>query len=319
MSTATPATASALIAGLLLGTVSARPKLRRIRAELADIRRLAEQDALTGLPNRAGAQRHLRLAAATGRAQAAVLLDLDKFKTVNDTWGHQTGDALLVAVAARLAHACTPIAASVARLSGDEFLLLLPHADPHTLLTQVRTVLDGLHEPMTLSVDGAATTTVTPTASAGIALPESPPSTVCAWTPSRHSATRPMLPGSRPVPASRARAPERWRSPAPRGLICLLSSSIPPAVRRDCVVMHTRCVRLTEGQRAVRTQPPRSGLVAQEDRSRARYLDRSNHRIGSSAPVDRILRPLTQPVNRRALTCRALRKWTTSRHTERSI
>ena len=204
MSTATPATASALIAGLLLGTVSARPKLRRIRAELADTRRLAEQDALTGLPNRAGAQRHLRLAAATGRAQAAVLLDLDKFKTVNDTWGHQTGDALLVAVAARLAHACTPIAASVARLSGDEFLLLLPHADPHTLLTQVRTVLDGLHEPMTLSVDGAATTTVTPTASAGIALPESPSSTVCAWTPSRHSATRPMLPGSRPVPASRA-------------------------------------------------------------------------------------------------------------------
>lgn len=173
MSTATPATASALIAGLLLGTVSARPKLRRIRAELADTRRLAEQDALTGLPNRAGAQRHLRLAAATGRAQAAVLLDLDKFKTVNDTWGHQTGDALLVAVAARLAHACTPIAASVARLSGDEFLLLLPHADPHTLLTQVRTVLDGLREPMTLSVDGAATTTVTPTASAGIALPES--------------------------------------------------------------------------------------------------------------------------------------------------
>lgn len=172
MSVTMPAVASALITGVLIGAGSTRPKLRRTRAELADTRLQAECDPLTGLPNRAGALRHLHLQAAVGRAQAAVLLDLDKFKTVNDTWGHQTGDALLVAIAARLAHACTSIDALAARLSGDEFLLLLPQTDPRTVLSQVVTVLNRLHEPMKLSIDRATTTTLTPRASAGIALAE---------------------------------------------------------------------------------------------------------------------------------------------------
>lgn len=172
MTATTPATASVFIAGLFLGAVSARPKLRRVRTELAHSRRLAEHDPLTGLHNRAGAQRHRHLATVAGRAQAAVLLDLDKFKAVNDTWGHQAGDALLVAIAGRLARACTPVHALAARMSGDEFLLLLPCTDPNTVLTMVTTVLDRLREPVKLSIDGPSTTTIVPSASAGIALPE---------------------------------------------------------------------------------------------------------------------------------------------------
>jgi diguanylate cyclase (GGDEF)-like protein len=173
MTAAKPATATVFIAGLFLGAVSARPKLRRVRTELAHTRRQAEHDPLTGLPNRAGAQRHRHLAAVAGRAQAAVLLDLDKFKAVNDTWGHQAGDALLVAIAGRLAQACIPVGAVAARLSGDEFLLLLPYTDPHALLTLATTVLDRLREPVELSIDGSTTTTtIVPSASAGIALPE---------------------------------------------------------------------------------------------------------------------------------------------------
>jgi diguanylate cyclase (GGDEF)-like protein len=167
----TPA-AAALIAGFLLGAVCAWPKLRRTRTELASARWLAEHDPLTGLPNRAGAQRRHQLRVAAGQAYAAVLLDLDGFKAVNDTWGHRTGDAHLSAVAQRLAAACTPTGGLAARLGGDEFLLLLPHTDPHTAFEHVTAILAQLGEPMTLPVEDTTTITATPSASAGVALPE---------------------------------------------------------------------------------------------------------------------------------------------------
>lgn len=96
------AISTALIAGFLHGGVSAKAKLRQTRPQMAASRRLAELNPLTDLPNRAGAQRHLQLQAAAGRAPAAVLLDLDELKAVNDTWGHQAGDAVLIAVAQRV-------------------------------------------------------------------------------------------------------------------------------------------------------------------------------------------------------------------------
>jgi diguanylate cyclase (GGDEF)-like protein len=169
----TVAAASALIAGFLLGAICAWPKLRGMRTELAATRWLAEHDPLTGLPNRACAQRHHELQVAAGNAHAAVLIDLDGFKAVNDTWGHQAGDAQLTAVAERLAAACTSIGALASRLAGDEFLLLLPHSDPHAVLEHVNTILARVSKPITLPVQDAITITATPTASAGIALPES--------------------------------------------------------------------------------------------------------------------------------------------------
>ena len=87
---------------------------------------MAHHDALTGLPNRSMFRQELGrgLAGASHRHQLALLyLDLDGFKRVNDTLGHQIGDELLRAVAGRL-RACVRSSAFIARLGGDEFVIL---------------------------------------------------------------------------------------------------------------------------------------------------------------------------------------------------
>ena len=165
--------ALALIGGFILGIRLARSRLRRLRAELVAARWLAEHDPLTGLLNRAGAQRHHAQQVAAGKAHVVVLIDLDDFKAVNDSWGHQAGDAQLAAVADRLATACSKVDAIASRLAGDEFLLLLSSTDMEVVTRQVTAVLAGLREPTTLPVRDGGTVIVTPSASAGIALPES--------------------------------------------------------------------------------------------------------------------------------------------------
>ena len=104
----------------------------RIEQELRDsqshLYRLAHHDTLTGLPNRLLFRDRLTQAltkAGRNRAKVAVLfLDLDKFKIINDTLGHDVGDDLLVEVAARLQRQCRQ-SDTVARLGGDEFVFVL--------------------------------------------------------------------------------------------------------------------------------------------------------------------------------------------------
>ena len=95
----------------------------------ARIHRLAYFDALTELPNRASLLDHLRRAllgsARSHKVGALMFLDLDNFKTLNDTHGHAAGDMLLQAVARRLEHSVRE-ADMVARLGGDEFVILVP-------------------------------------------------------------------------------------------------------------------------------------------------------------------------------------------------
>ncbi|MGI8856916.1 MAG: PAS domain S-box protein [Thermomicrobiales bacterium] len=100
----------------------------RKRAE-EELRHLASHDPLTDLPNRALLMRELASAVAHARLDptaryAVLLLDLDRFKHANDSFGHVEGDQLLVAIAQRL-HACLPERAIIARLAGDEFVVLL--------------------------------------------------------------------------------------------------------------------------------------------------------------------------------------------------
>lgn len=102
--------------------------LKRQQAE-ATIRHQAFHDLLTGLPNRT--LFHDRMAQALGTAQrqntllAVMFLDLDHFKTINDTLGHAIGDQLLQAVAHRIT-ACLRSGDTIARWGGDEFTILLP-------------------------------------------------------------------------------------------------------------------------------------------------------------------------------------------------
>lgn len=97
------------------------------------IKHLAYHDALTGLPNRLLFKDRLTVAishAQRERSKLAVLfLDLDRFKVINDSLGHNIGDQLLQAVAGRIT-SCVRDSDTVARLGGDEFTVLLPHL-PH--------------------------------------------------------------------------------------------------------------------------------------------------------------------------------------------
>ena len=126
------------------------------------LRRLAERDPLTGLGNRLTFHRALAARLDHGPGAAVMLLDLDGFKAVNDTCGHQRGDAVLCAIADAIVDAM-PLGSTVARLGGDEFAVLLD-VDPREA-TAIGTRL------ITRIMIAAATVVRTPrvTASIGIA------------------------------------------------------------------------------------------------------------------------------------------------------
>lgn len=131
---------SVVAAGVLLGTVL----LWRSRREL---RVLAETDALTALANRRRLFGAIESAIAGADGGALLLVDIDHFKRFNDRYGHQVGDAVLVAVAAALRAAC-PSAAVVARVGGEEFAALLPAAaDAAAVAGALRSRLPGLELP----------------------------------------------------------------------------------------------------------------------------------------------------------------------------
>jgi diguanylate cyclase len=128
---------------IVLATRHMEAKTRRLEAELercsAEIRALrqgleaskreAMTDPLTGLYNRRAFEERLRLAAAhsmeTDTEMALFLSDIDNFKQLNDSWGHQIGDAVIQLVASSLKESLPP-GASAARYGGDEFAAVLP-------------------------------------------------------------------------------------------------------------------------------------------------------------------------------------------------
>ncbi len=118
--------------GNLLGTVGfARDITERKQAE-EQIRNLAFYDALTQLPNRRLLDDRLKQAMAAGKRSglygALMFLDLDNFKPLNDTYGHEVGDLLLVEAARRIT-GCVRKADTVARFGGDEFVVMLGELD----------------------------------------------------------------------------------------------------------------------------------------------------------------------------------------------
>ncbi|WP_243274619.1 putative bifunctional diguanylate cyclase/phosphodiesterase [Streptomyces albus subsp. chlorinus] len=127
------------------------------------------RDPLTGLPNRLWllerAWAALDEAERTSSRSALVLIDLDRFRSVNDTLGHLAGDRLLLQIAERL-RAALPRGAEAARLGGDEFAVLLPVADSSTSAQRIaRGLVSALSSP--LDLDGL---TLVLEASAGVAV-----------------------------------------------------------------------------------------------------------------------------------------------------
>ncbi|WP_408657260.1 putative bifunctional diguanylate cyclase/phosphodiesterase [Jatrophihabitans sp.] len=123
----------------------------------------ATHDSLTGLSNRAHLSEQINLVLSTGTGAATVLLlDLDRFKEVNDILGHDVGDRLLKVVADRL-RGCLPAYATVARLGGDEFAVLLPGVDDAAELAEL--VADTLAEPVRFEE-----AMLTPESSVGVAV-----------------------------------------------------------------------------------------------------------------------------------------------------
>jgi diguanylate cyclase len=144
-------------------------RTKGLEAANRQLRHLASHDALTGLPNRLLLDDRLTQAAAhtdrDGQSFALAMFDLDRFKMVNDSLGHRAGDELLKEVARRL-DAVARSTDTVARVGGDEFVMLLDHiGDCDTAEQIARRAVEALQAP--ISVAGVDIRT---SASIGIAL-----------------------------------------------------------------------------------------------------------------------------------------------------
>lgn len=128
--------------------------LRMIRAELATLR-LVRTDALTELPNRVHLEEELsRLCAGLERGGlpfAVLCLDLDGFKSVNDSHGHAAGDILLKAAGGRIANAVRD-GDTVCRVGGDEFVVLLPGASPAEAAFVAARIITAIGRPFEIGV-----------------------------------------------------------------------------------------------------------------------------------------------------------------------
>jgi diguanylate cyclase (GGDEF)-like protein len=129
-----------------------------IRRSRGALERLALYDSLTGLPNRVLFAERLQRALdapAQPAGLALLLLDLDRFKEVNDTFGHAMGDRLLKQVAERFGHALRG-SDLIARLGGDEFALLLPDTDAPRASHLAERLLDFLERPFQIDDQAVA-------------------------------------------------------------------------------------------------------------------------------------------------------------------
>ena len=148
--------------------IAVRDVRARKKAE-AELRHLAQHDALTGLPNRrsfsARLDREIAMAAAAGGRLALLCLDLDRFKEVNDLFGHAAGDGLLQSVA-RCTGAVLDDDQMLARLGGDEFAVIIPGVnDPAAAGRIAERIIDAFRAEN----DGAANSGLLST-SVGIAI-----------------------------------------------------------------------------------------------------------------------------------------------------
>lgn len=155
--------------GSVVGAVSVLRDVTVAEMKAEQLAFAVDHDPLTGLPNRNLLQDRTRQAIARAQRQhenfALLFLDLDRFKEVNDSMGHASGDALLIDVAKRLA-TCVREEDTIARIGGDEFVVLLHGpAQANQVKTVVDKILRALRKPFQLS-----SRTISMTASIGSSL-----------------------------------------------------------------------------------------------------------------------------------------------------
>ena len=140
----------------MLAAIAAR-SVSRFTHQIAESERLALHDPVTELPNRILFHDRAQQAIAADRCHGArgvavLLLDLNRFKEVNDTLGHHNGDLLLAQVGMRLEQALPDVDAVVARLGGDEFAVLLPHLDRESAaLAAAYRIAEALRTPFVVA------------------------------------------------------------------------------------------------------------------------------------------------------------------------
>ncbi len=160
-----------VVRGETQGVVYIYQDISQRKAFEKQITHQAFHDSLTGLPNRSLFSERLERAVERGKRRpdyryAVVMVDLDKFKQVNDTMGHQVGDRLLIEVGRRLIR-CVRSMDTVARLGGDEFALILEElSSQEEALEIVRRLNETLRETLIL-----ASGEVHPEASIGVVMP----------------------------------------------------------------------------------------------------------------------------------------------------
>lgn len=137
------------LAAAAMAEIELRSTLRALTAAQERLQHQVERDALTGLYNRRGfserAKHHLALAQRTGSPFTVLAMDLDAFKSINDCFGHDTGDEALVEMAALLSEV-TRESDLVARLGGDEFTVLLASSmgrEVEVFTGRLRAVIDA--------------------------------------------------------------------------------------------------------------------------------------------------------------------------------
>ncbi|MDP4300775.1 putative bifunctional diguanylate cyclase/phosphodiesterase [Leptothrix discophora] len=149
LDTALPPAADDEVGRLTTAMDQMRHSLARREARIAE---LAFRDELTGLANRTlfgnRLETALAQAAQQGNALSVLVLNLDRFKQVNEVLGHRLGDEVLKEVAARLRDTLARTTDAVARLGGDEFGVLLPTRDPQAALALGRRLLAALESPV---------------------------------------------------------------------------------------------------------------------------------------------------------------------------
>ena len=148
-----------------------RAAAREAESRRAELDRIAHTDELTGLSNRRVIEACLRRRLGVHSRSAPfaiVMIDLDDFKIVNDSYGHHIGDGFLIAVGQRLVREC-PSGSVVARTGGDEFIAIVEERDPTDLAALSARIVTAMQDPMKIH-----RLTLQPSASVGTAIVRAP-------------------------------------------------------------------------------------------------------------------------------------------------